>query len=269
MLTLTCRMSSSPPRHLHLPLSCKHQSAYAPSTRASDISRLLDPSYSSSNRVDMPSSSLGPHQTSVYVDHSGDFHDPDYRDFPILNFSKKPRWEHTWSDRDHITEEDEDIDDDRFRSRRFNPYHSSTPRRSTSRPTSPTFTPSPTSNTTLTASSYSPYAHFTSPSPPNSFDGDDDVLTSESSPFETEAELEKRPSKRCSMRSIASRRRKSDSSSIRPHPQISTTARLSDISSAITSSPPPSVHSPVGDDDINSKEHVPIIDDELDHSDWT
>lgn len=176
----------------------KHSKAYAPSTRASDISRLMDPSYSSS------SSSQSPH---VYVDHSGDFHDPDYRDFPIV--ARKPRWEQTWSDRDQLDEDDEgEVDDDRFT--RFSAYHTPTSRRSTSRPRSPT------SPTATTPSAYSPYSHFVSPSPPTSYDEEDEVLSSVSSPFGSDPELEKR---KCFRRSVDSKRRKSDSF-VRPIPPV-------------------------------------------------
>ncbi|KAG1863620.1 hypothetical protein DFJ58DRAFT_725046 [Suillus subalutaceus] len=82
---------------------------YSPSTRASDIARLLDPAYAS------PS-----HQTAfkalgrtaireVYVDHHGDLHDPDFRDFPTFGHAhSKPSWEQTYAD-ESDAEEDEGI----------------------------------------------------------------------------------------------------------------------------------------------------------------
>ncbi|KAH8106924.1 hypothetical protein BXZ70DRAFT_1003819 [Cristinia sonorae] len=53
-----------------------HHGEYSPNSRAADISRLLDPSYSSQSSSSSASSSR------AYVDHRGEFHDPDYRDFP-------------------------------------------------------------------------------------------------------------------------------------------------------------------------------------------
>ncbi|KAH9852746.1 hypothetical protein C2E23DRAFT_148414 [Lenzites betulinus] len=64
-----------------------HHHQYSPSTRAADISRLLDPAYaSSSSSSTMSATTPSPHaaQTRAYVDHNGDLHDPDYRDFPVL-----------------------------------------------------------------------------------------------------------------------------------------------------------------------------------------
>jgi hypothetical protein len=68
-------------------LSRTDKTSYAPATLASDISRIVDPTYSFTR----PSpSTASPKMTSfdlqpkVYVDHAGDMHDPDYRDFPVL-----------------------------------------------------------------------------------------------------------------------------------------------------------------------------------------
>ncbi|EPS95435.1 hypothetical protein FOMPIDRAFT_126191 [Fomitopsis schrenkii] len=77
---------------------------YSPNSRAADISRLLDPAYasgssssSSSTRTRasgwtspayratlLPETKHAHAQTRAYVDHRGDLHDPDYRDFPVL-----------------------------------------------------------------------------------------------------------------------------------------------------------------------------------------
>ena len=77
---------------------------YSPSSRAADISRLLDPAYASGSsssssstrtrgsvwaspayRATLPPETKHVHaQTRAYVDHRGDLHDPDYRDFPVL-----------------------------------------------------------------------------------------------------------------------------------------------------------------------------------------
>ncbi|KZT70101.1 hypothetical protein DAEQUDRAFT_224066 [Daedalea quercina L-15889] len=65
-----------------------HSSMYAPSTRAADISRLLDPAYASGSSSSSASTTSPTHhklgQTRAYVDRHGDLHDPDYRDFPVL-----------------------------------------------------------------------------------------------------------------------------------------------------------------------------------------
>ncbi|KAF8884789.1 hypothetical protein BD779DRAFT_1535348 [Infundibulicybe gibba] len=52
------------------------------SSRAADINRLLDPSYSSSSSS---ASSSSAHSHRAYVDHHGDLHDPDYRHFPAVS----------------------------------------------------------------------------------------------------------------------------------------------------------------------------------------
>ncbi|KAG5651292.1 hypothetical protein H0H81_009191 [Sphagnurus paluster] len=87
---------------------CRHSSAGA---RAADISRLLDPAYSSNAYAST--------STSAYVDRHGDLHDPDYRHFPIpvskrhshstaYNMATRPRWEladdeHDDDEFDHMT----------------------------------------------------------------------------------------------------------------------------------------------------------------------
>ena len=85
---------------LKMPLShsSSRSSSYQPSTRQADISRLLDPAYASSSSHSPHSSTtnVGASAT-VYVDHKGEMHDPDYRDFPVLpprqqkNLLTKPR----------------------------------------------------------------------------------------------------------------------------------------------------------------------------------
>ncbi|KAG9318909.1 hypothetical protein JVU11DRAFT_1020 [Chiua virens] len=79
---------------------------YSPSSREADIARLLDPAYASP----VPNSPLSKAKMvlkEVYVDHRGDFHDPDYRDFPPFVHSRQPRWERAYGDDD-----DDDDDDD-------------------------------------------------------------------------------------------------------------------------------------------------------------
>lgn len=84
---------------------------YSPSSRAADISRLLDPAYASGSsssasstrtrgsvwaspayRSTLPPEAKHAHaQTRAYVDHRGDLHDPDYRDFPVLTPTRRTR----------------------------------------------------------------------------------------------------------------------------------------------------------------------------------
>lgn len=80
------RRSNSPVPRIAtlLPHACHKQ--YSPSSRASDISRLLDPTYTSSVSVSSPES-----PSRAYVDHRGDLHDPDYRDFPILRPTRRSK----------------------------------------------------------------------------------------------------------------------------------------------------------------------------------
>ncbi|KAJ3484755.1 hypothetical protein NLI96_g5418 [Meripilus lineatus] len=80
------RSNSPVPRIATLLPGASH-SQYSPSSRASDISRLLDPTYTSAS-----SSSSSPESPSrAYVDHRGDLHDPDYRDFPILRPTRRSK----------------------------------------------------------------------------------------------------------------------------------------------------------------------------------
>ncbi|OJA20400.1 hypothetical protein AZE42_05365 [Rhizopogon vesiculosus] len=80
---------------------------YSPSTRASDIARLLDPAYASPSHQ-TASKALGSRSAvkEVYVDHHGDLHDPDFRDFPTFGHSK-PRWERAYTDESDDEEEEE------------------------------------------------------------------------------------------------------------------------------------------------------------------
>ncbi|KAI0076854.1 hypothetical protein K474DRAFT_1707790 [Panus rudis PR-1116 ss-1] len=124
---------------------------YSPASRAQDISRLLDPAYASASTA---STSPGL-ESRAYVDHRGDLHDPDYRDFPVMPVrrsttmsktrarrrlsvgssysaeyyngrlstnSARPRWERSWENDDDVDEEDEE-DDRTFESAsRFSPF---------------------------------------------------------------------------------------------------------------------------------------------------
>ncbi|KAK7455199.1 hypothetical protein VKT23_011073 [Stygiomarasmius scandens] len=121
-------------------------------TKNADISRLLDPTYSSS-----PSSYS---QTRVYVDHRGDLHDPDYRHFPATSpkkplhrrnrrassgastdpFSSRPQWELT------VDDDDEVIDvSPSFPPYTYSSYSSTTPPSYSSSPVSSSFQESPES----------------------------------------------------------------------------------------------------------------------------
>ncbi|KZT71318.1 hypothetical protein DAEQUDRAFT_124885 [Daedalea quercina L-15889] len=104
------------PPHPHLPHHHHHHhhSMYSPSSRAADISRLLDPAYASGSsssdsstrtRVSAwaspahratvpPDLKYAQTQTRAYVDHHGDLHDPDYRDFPVLPMPTRPTRSH-------------------------------------------------------------------------------------------------------------------------------------------------------------------------------
>ena len=97
------QMSPRPSSPFH---SNKHSAA-----RAAHISRILDPSYSSSS-----ASSSNVH---AYVDRNGDLHDPDYRHFPIAHqpisskrhssqssYGYRPRWE--FIDEDALDLQDDD-----------------------------------------------------------------------------------------------------------------------------------------------------------------
>jgi hypothetical protein len=164
----------------------KHSAA-----RAADISRILDPSYSSSS-----ASSSNVH---AYVDRNGDLHDPDYRHFPIAhqpntskrhssqsshgyNLAARPRWE--LFDEDALDMEDDEYDVGEY------PTNG---RLNNRRPSSFSHTSSP---------SYSNYSYHPQPqqfhhnSPPHSttFDSDDTVFD-EYEEFEHEAFVEKEKEK--------------------------------------------------------------------------
>ncbi|KAI0062339.1 hypothetical protein BV25DRAFT_1916243 [Artomyces pyxidatus] len=121
-----------PMRHSSSPIPRKR---YSQHSKAADVSRLLDPTYLSSSTSSSP--------TSVYVDHHGDLHDPDYRDFPAIVAPRRPMWERG---SDELALDDDVVDafDERARLRtprerrreRYSQYSSSSP-------TYPTYTQSP------------------------------------------------------------------------------------------------------------------------------
>jgi hypothetical protein len=79
---------------------------YSPSTRAAEVSRLLDPTYSHPQGSGSTSSTS---PLSVFVDHYGDIHDPEYRHFPVV--TPRPKWERGAHDDDLAEEEYEDVFD--------------------------------------------------------------------------------------------------------------------------------------------------------------
>ncbi|KAL6301840.1 hypothetical protein BKA93DRAFT_796103 [Sparassis latifolia] len=171
------RRSQSPiPRITTLLPSSHLAHQYTPSTRAADISRLLDPAYASSASSGS-SSSASPshathHQTRAYVDHHGDLHDPDYRDFPVLHPSRndrrrpssgtarsrstsrgryssysitaaaaRPNWECDWSTEFEADEEEAELEDAESQSH-FSPF-ATPPRRRASGHASPSYAYTP------------------------------------------------------------------------------------------------------------------------------
>lgn len=102
---------------------------YSPSTRASDIARLLDPAYASPSSLSAVNRSSIP---QVYVDHHGDLHDPDFRHFPIMHthpHNLRPRWEPAYQSADDDSDEDESDDEPKrssFETQRRRPSSSNT-----------------------------------------------------------------------------------------------------------------------------------------------
>lgn len=132
-------------------------------SRATDISRILDPSYSSSSA-----------SSYAYVDRNGDLHDPDYRHFPIAHPPKRhtshtmsrPRWELIDEDALDIEEDQYDIGEYPIHGRNKRPTSFSSSSR-----LSPTY-------------SYHPQPHHNSPD-------SDDTVFDEYEEFEHEAFVEK------------------------------------------------------------------------------
>ena len=192
------------PSTIHIPrsssplFSCSSSSSKR--ATAEDISRLLDPSYSSTHQS---------RSVSVYVDGQGDLHDPDYRHFPAIAAPPRsakrnsagahyPLW-------DEHAVDDEEIDEDSGLYNHHSPIRRSpSSRRSSSTTVSRNNFAAPSSRTSSPPSyHYATYSTYDI-SPPTSYDSDDILSTSFSSytsPFE---EKEKRSSrlstkrKRCS-----------------------------------------------------------------------
>ncbi|TBU35541.1 hypothetical protein BD311DRAFT_647410 [Dichomitus squalens] len=205
------RRSQSPLPHLATLLPT-HQHEYSPSSRAADISRLLDPAYaSSSTSSSSVSASPASPQTRVYVDHHGEIHDPDYRDFPVLRPTAlssypgkhrrpsassaarsrshdryvaalqppRPSWERDWGTEVDDSDDDDDNVEGESQSH-FSPFasHHGTPRRNTSQ-----------SAFAFSSSYPSSYYYFTEKAPatssPDSYEGEfSNALQLHESPFE-------------------------------------------------------------------------------------
>ncbi|KIJ97104.1 hypothetical protein K443DRAFT_10105 [Laccaria amethystina LaAM-08-1] len=184
------------PSTIHIPrsssplFSCPSSSSKR--ATAEDISRLLDPSYSSTQQT---------RSVSVYIDGHGDLHDPDYRHFPaIIPPRSAKRHSHYSSTNyplwDEHAVDDEEIDEDDHLYNHHSPIrHSPSSRRSSSTTVSRNNFASSSSRTSSPPSyHYATYSTYDI-SPPTSYDSDDILSTSFSSytsPFE---EKEKRPSK--------------------------------------------------------------------------
>lgn len=104
--------SSSPTSKRYHANGSTQYGKYSPSSRPSDIPRILDSSYSSST-------SSSP--TSFSIDQQGALHDPDYRDFPAIvapSTRRRPAWERAGfasdDDDDAYLSPDEDLDEDTF-----------------------------------------------------------------------------------------------------------------------------------------------------------
>lgn len=102
---------------------------YSPSSREADIARLLDPAYASPAAHSPLTKSPKMAPKEVYVDHHGDLHDPDFRDFPPLGHShmhsRQPRWEQGYGD-------DDDSDDEECQIEQKRPSFDCQPRRPSS-----------------------------------------------------------------------------------------------------------------------------------------
>lgn len=175
--------TSTSPLHFH------HHSKHS-ATHAADISRILDPSYSSSS-----ASSSNVH---AYVDRNGDLHDPDYRHFPIAhqpnstkrnsthssygyNLPTRPTWE-------LIDEDALDIDDDEYDLGEY-PTNGRTKNNNIKRPSS--FSSYQYSSPTY---SYHPQYQYSS-SPQSATLDSDDTVFDEYEEFEQEAFVEKEKEK--------------------------------------------------------------------------
>lgn len=218
-------LSSLMPLHHHSHHSSR--SPYQPNSRQADISRLLDPAYASSSTASAHSSSTNVRAcTRAYVDHTGEMHDPDYRDFPVLSprqppknvntprralsahsrissststssrpdryktypLVARPEWERGWAtEAEDLDEEDEELSSHEGGVR--SPFSSS----SSDRTPSSRRASLPPSVYTYTPSTY----YFSEPasttsSPVDSLEEEQDLDAAEQSPFEDAVEEEER-----------------------------------------------------------------------------
>ncbi|KAH0826972.1 hypothetical protein J3R83DRAFT_4631 [Lanmaoa asiatica] len=95
--------------HYYFPPSSR---PYSPSSREADIARILDPAYASPAPHSPLTQSPRMARKEVYVDHRGDLHDPDFRDFPPFGhshmLSRRPLWERGYDDDDDEVNEELD-----------------------------------------------------------------------------------------------------------------------------------------------------------------
>jgi hypothetical protein len=201
-----------------------HHGRYSPSSRQSDVSRLLDPAYAPSSPASSTRSTTCTPK-AAYVDHHGDLHDPDYRHFPPMTRPTRrkiarPRWETSYAypypyahqEMDQEMEDEEDLEAYQDQDASF--AYSGRPRGWT------------TSTNASSSSTYHPYYHAFPPSPPpltstftysppTSLGSDDMVLEEDAdSPFVCETEGEEKKAKErerwCPVSKYASRRKKED-----------------------------------------------------------
>jgi hypothetical protein len=87
---------------------------YAPASEAEDLSRMLDPAYTKRAASASPKSIASALHPTVYVDHAGDMHDPDFRPFPVLptkapltppptDGARRPSWDALFDVQPHLT----------------------------------------------------------------------------------------------------------------------------------------------------------------------
>ncbi|KAH7913998.1 hypothetical protein BJ138DRAFT_1098986 [Hygrophoropsis aurantiaca] len=97
----TSLTTPSPPS----PCRLRRKRSPSPSSRASDIARLLDPAYARSTHYAGVTNQYHSHQyaTTVYVDHNGEVHDPDFRHFPPVRKTAFAEYEE-----DAVEDEDEE-----------------------------------------------------------------------------------------------------------------------------------------------------------------
>ncbi|TFK30298.1 hypothetical protein FA15DRAFT_677535 [Coprinopsis marcescibilis] len=192
-------------------LRSPHSSDQIITRQNNDISRLLDPSYTSSYyRPTQHRATYGP-----YVDAHGDMHDPDYRQFPIIYQSpKSQRYPTNPYDDDSalLLDDDEDTHDDLGFANKRNSFSSTRTKTrpqsqfhypSTRRSNSPTYSPTSkySSGAILASSGVSPISTIASSSASSS----SSVLSPAQSPADTDESCKQR----CRISALKKRRRTS------------------------------------------------------------